>query len=134
MNNVIVMLMNTSICRDNGSDPQLSERVYIQLKSMNPFWLHIKCSYNVSLTIRKLLNCPYWSILTPVWETLHPFCLCSALITLILSQPFFFMSKMQNISFKKICYHIYCVAKTFFYIWILGLFIPLLLYTLWCTY
>lgn len=44
MNNVIIiMLMSTSIYRDDGSDPQLSERVYIQLKSMDLFWLHKNC-------------------------------------------------------------------------------------------
>lgn len=70
MNNaIVIVLVNTSICRDNGSEPQLSERVYVQLKSMGLFWLHIKCSYNISLIIRKQMNCPYWLILTPDWET-----------------------------------------------------------------
>lgn len=70
MNNaIVIVLMSTSICRDNGSEPQLSERVYIQLKSMGLFWLHVKCSYNIILIIGKQMNCPYWLILSPDWET-----------------------------------------------------------------
>lgn len=42
MRNVIIIIITSpSICREDGLDPQLSERVYIQLKSVDLPGLHI---------------------------------------------------------------------------------------------